>query len=311
MGILCDGCGKCCLHKIEDEVSGAIHPTNVACRLLDRHSCRCSSYRTRRAFVPDCIRLSAANVERFQWLPSTCAYRLRAEGKPLPEWHPLLPVIPNRCMRPAFGTGWTVSETDAAISIIIWSIVSSELRLPCGTALTLKISPRAKVMRLRVDQRTGTVLLTVPRRCSERRAIDWAAGQRQWIEAALADLAPAVTIGAGASVPLYGKPHVVDGIRSGRGGSSSATADGSAGGPADGSRARVLRWLRSHAATCSRRERMCAARAGGAPPGRCGRSLSRWGSARLGRDPLQLAAILAPISSAARRSRTRSPISST
>ncbi|HYJ28851.1 MAG TPA: YcgN family cysteine cluster protein, partial [Allosphingosinicella sp.] len=74
---LCDGCGKCCLHKIEDEVTGAVQATNVACRLLDRHSCRCSSYRTRRTYVPDCIRLAAGNVERYQWLPSTCAYRLR------------------------------------------------------------------------------------------------------------------------------------------------------------------------------------------------------------------------------------------
>ena len=111
---LCDGCGKCCLHKIEDDLTGAVQPTNVACRLLDRHSCRCSSYKTRRAFVPDCIRLTAANVERYQWLPTTCAYRLRAEGRPLPEWHPLLTGDPESVHRAGMSVrGWTVSEDDA------------------------------------------------------------------------------------------------------------------------------------------------------------------------------------------------------
>ena len=111
---LCDGCGKCCLHKVEDEVSGEIHPTNVACRLLDRQSCRCSSYRTRRSFVPDCVRLSAGNVARYQWLPSSCAYRLRAEGRPLPEWHPLLTGDPESVHRAGMSVrGWTVSEDEA------------------------------------------------------------------------------------------------------------------------------------------------------------------------------------------------------
>jgi hypothetical protein len=111
---LCDGCGKCCLYKVEDDVTGEIHPTNVACRLLDRHSCRCSSYRTRRAFVPDCIRLTAGNVARYQWLPGTCAYRLRAEGKALPDWHPLLTGDPESVHRAGMSVrGWTVSETDA------------------------------------------------------------------------------------------------------------------------------------------------------------------------------------------------------
>jgi hypothetical protein len=108
---LCDGCGKCCLHKVEDEQTGEIQPTNVACRLLDRESCRCSSYRTRRAFVPDCIRLTAGNVERFAWLPSTCAYRLRAEGQPLPDWHPLITGDPESVHRAGMSVrGWTVSE---------------------------------------------------------------------------------------------------------------------------------------------------------------------------------------------------------
>ncbi|WP_446653224.1 YcgN family cysteine cluster protein [Blastomonas sp.] len=86
---LCDGCGKCCLHKVEDEDTGHIYPTNVACRLLDTRTARCADYRHRRALVPDCLRLTQGNVGSIAWLPSTCAYRLRADGLPLPDWHHL------------------------------------------------------------------------------------------------------------------------------------------------------------------------------------------------------------------------------
>lgn len=111
---LCDGCGKCCLHKVEDADTGEIIPTNIACRLLDRESCRCSNYRGRRAFVPDCVRLTADNVDSLSWLPSTCAYRLRAAGKPLPEWHYLLTGDPESVHRAGMSVrGWTVAEADA------------------------------------------------------------------------------------------------------------------------------------------------------------------------------------------------------
>jgi uncharacterized cysteine cluster protein YcgN (CxxCxxCC family) len=111
---LCDGCGKCCLHKIEDETTGQVYPTNVACRLLDRHTARCTNYRGRKAFVPDCIRLSAANIASYDWLPSTCAYRLRAEGKPLPEWHYLLCGDREAVHRAGMSIrGWTVAENEA------------------------------------------------------------------------------------------------------------------------------------------------------------------------------------------------------
>jgi uncharacterized cysteine cluster protein YcgN (CxxCxxCC family) len=111
---LCDGCGKCCLHKIEDEITGDVHPTNVACRLLDRNSGRCSNYRGRRAFVPDCVRLTADQVDKLSWLPSTCAYRLRAAGEPLPEWHYLISGDPESVHRAGVSVrGWTVSEDDA------------------------------------------------------------------------------------------------------------------------------------------------------------------------------------------------------
>ena len=111
---LCDGCGKCCLHKVEDELSGELHATNVACRLLDRHACQCSNYRERKALVPDCIRLSKANVRKLPWLPQTCAYRLRAEGKPLPQWHYLVCGDRDAVHRAGMSVrGWTISEDDA------------------------------------------------------------------------------------------------------------------------------------------------------------------------------------------------------
>jgi len=87
---LCDGCGQCCLHKVEDEDTGEFYNTNVACKLLDLKTARCSDYRNRRASVPDCMRLTKANAGALAWLPQTCAYRLRADGEPLPAWHYLL-----------------------------------------------------------------------------------------------------------------------------------------------------------------------------------------------------------------------------
>ena len=87
---LCDGCGRCCLHKMEDEDTGRIEETNVACRLLDCASATCRDYPNRKSFVPDCLRLTLKIVDRVPWLPSTCAYRLRGRGEPLPQWHPLV-----------------------------------------------------------------------------------------------------------------------------------------------------------------------------------------------------------------------------
>jgi uncharacterized cysteine cluster protein YcgN (CxxCxxCC family) len=111
---LCDGCGKCCLHKLEDDETGALHATNVACRLLDRTSCRCSNYKLRRVFVPDCVRLDAATLGKIAWLPSTCAYRLRAEDKPLHEWHYLISGDRETVHEAGMSVrGWTVSEDEA------------------------------------------------------------------------------------------------------------------------------------------------------------------------------------------------------
>ena len=92
---LCDGCARCCLVKLEDEDTGTIHTTDIGCKLLDAGSCRCRSYATRQAKVDDCIKLTPTSVRRIKWLPNTCAYRLVAEGKPLPDWHPLVSGAPS------------------------------------------------------------------------------------------------------------------------------------------------------------------------------------------------------------------------
>ena len=87
---LCDGCGKCCLHKLEDEDTGDIYYTRVACRLLDLNTCRCKNYAERTQLITDCLDLRKLEPEQYQWLPNTCAYRLLHEGKKLPRWHPLI-----------------------------------------------------------------------------------------------------------------------------------------------------------------------------------------------------------------------------
>lgn len=87
---LCDGCGRCCLNKLEDEDTGEIAETNVACKLLDTGTARCKDYRHRKAFVPDCLRLTPRLVNQVHWLPDSCAYTRRAQGRDLPRWHPLL-----------------------------------------------------------------------------------------------------------------------------------------------------------------------------------------------------------------------------
>ena len=89
---LCDGCGRCCLNKLEEEETGDIYWTNVACKLLDHVSCRCSSYEDRHDYVPDCVKLDVQEVmeQTYTWLPPTCAYRLLAIGRDLYWWHPLV-----------------------------------------------------------------------------------------------------------------------------------------------------------------------------------------------------------------------------
>lgn len=111
---LCDGCGKCCLLKLEDVDTGEIHPTDVGCRLLDLGTCRCTRYAERKRLVPDCVVLDAENVKELTWMPKTCAYRLVAEGKDLPDWHPLKTGDPESVVRAGVSVrGKIVSEREA------------------------------------------------------------------------------------------------------------------------------------------------------------------------------------------------------
>ena len=87
---LCDGCGRCCLHKLEDEDTGDVHFTRVSCKLLDTETCRCSDYANRFEQVPDCLTIKPLDAQKLSWLPPSCAYRLVSQGMPLEKWHPLV-----------------------------------------------------------------------------------------------------------------------------------------------------------------------------------------------------------------------------
>lgn len=111
---LCDGCAKCCLNKLEDADTGEIAQTNVACRLLDMTACRCTRYSERQRLVPDCVVLDSSNVGTLSWMPATCAYRLVAEGKDLPDWHPLVSGDPGTVHEAGISVReWAISERDA------------------------------------------------------------------------------------------------------------------------------------------------------------------------------------------------------
>ena len=109
---LCDGCGRCCLNKLEDEDTQEIEFTRIACRLLDGETCRCAQYEIRKQFVPDCVHLTTENIDQIAyWMPETCAYRLLSEKKALYDWHPLISGTPETVHEAGISVkGWSVPE---------------------------------------------------------------------------------------------------------------------------------------------------------------------------------------------------------
>ncbi len=109
---ICDGCGRCCLNKLEDWDTGQIFFTDVVCRLFDERTCRCTDYKNRHRRVPDCIALTPENVGELNWLPPTCGYRLLAEGQDLYWWHPLVSGDPETVHEAGISVrGRVLSET--------------------------------------------------------------------------------------------------------------------------------------------------------------------------------------------------------
>jgi hypothetical protein len=110
---LCDGCGKCCVHKLEDDETGEVFPTNVACRLLDPRTALCKDYPNRKAHVPECVRLTPKVLETIEWLPASCAYLRVHRKQGLADWHPLVSGDPASVHRAGISVrGKTVSEDD-------------------------------------------------------------------------------------------------------------------------------------------------------------------------------------------------------
>jgi uncharacterized cysteine cluster protein YcgN (CxxCxxCC family) len=124
---LCDGCGRCCLNKLEDADTGQFLYTRAACKLLDLKTCRCTDYENRQAKVPDCVALTPENVPSLGWLPATCAYRLVDEGKPLAWWHPL---VSGRTDSVAEAGITVAGEAYSEEGISVEELVDHQWRLP-------------------------------------------------------------------------------------------------------------------------------------------------------------------------------------
>lgn len=122
---LCDGCGRCCLIKLEDDDTAKIHYTDVACRLLDHDTCRCRDYAGRRAAVPDCLSLTPKRAAAWKWLPESCAYRRLAEGRGLAWWHPLVSGDPETVVAAGISVrGRVKAERDVRVADLPGRIVA-------------------------------------------------------------------------------------------------------------------------------------------------------------------------------------------
>ncbi|TCO71721.1 YcgN family cysteine cluster protein [Rhodovulum euryhalinum] len=126
---LCDGCGKCCLNKLEDADTGEVVFTRIACRLLDDDTCRCANYACRKSIVPECVVLTPKNIaEIAYWMPASCAYRLVWEGKALYDWHPLVSGDPDSVHRAGMSVkGWTIPEFDVPVEDWEDHVIEEEL----------------------------------------------------------------------------------------------------------------------------------------------------------------------------------------
>ena len=110
---LCDGCGKCCVMKLEDVDTGMIYPTTIGCTLLNCQTARCRHYETRQKHVPDCITLTPDNLDSLPWMPRSCAFRCINEGRPLPDWHPLISGTPQSVIDSGHSMAGKLIEADA------------------------------------------------------------------------------------------------------------------------------------------------------------------------------------------------------
>lgn len=152
---ICDGCGRCCLVKLEDEDTGIVHYTDIACKLLDTESCRCSDYSHRRRRVPDCLKITPRTAKSYAWLPPTCGYRLIAEGRDLYWWHPLVSGDPETVHAAGISVRGKVagSEQDFSDDELGHHLVLWPARVPQGSARPPARKPPARKARGRRVQK--------------------------------------------------------------------------------------------------------------------------------------------------------------
>jgi uncharacterized cysteine cluster protein YcgN (CxxCxxCC family) len=243
---LCDGCGQCCLHKLEDEDTGEVYHTNVACRLLDIKTARCADYRHRRAMVPDCLRLTPRLVEHVAWLPATCAYRLRGQGKPCP--HGTISNVATARRSTAPGPRWRARRS-AKSSPGRWKTMSSPMsngtarpghdrlaaplrrqaaprRRPphaetapkaptvtiAGRALPVEIRrlAQARRMTLRLAPDGSAARVSMPTWARQADALAFVRERHDWLAAQLVRLPAPLALESGSALPFRGDSLILD-----------------------------------------------------------------------------------------------------